>query len=141
MAQISSKFQQELKTAVKHWRYVSPILTFPKNEKEYQSLVARLDKLLDIVGENEKHELMGLVDLLSNLIAIYEDNHLEVVKGRGIDALKFLMKAHGLYQADLQEIASQGVISEILAGKRKLNLRQIKLLAKRFKVEPETFLD
>ena len=32
------------------------------------------------------------------------------------------------------EIGSQGVVSEVLAGKRALNLRQVKALAKRFAV-------
>jgi len=43
-------------------------------------------------------------------------------------------------QADLKEIGSQGVVSEILNGKRSLNVRQIKLLAERFSVSPATFI-
>ena len=60
--------------------------------------------------------------------------------GKGIDALRYLMEAHGLRQTDLPEIGSQGVVSEILNGRRELNLRQIKALAARFKVSPETFI-
>lgn len=51
------------------------------------------------------------------------------------------MQEHGLKQADLAEVASQGVLSEILNGKRSLNLRQVKLLAKRFQITPESFID
>lgn len=51
------------------------------------------------------------------------------------------LHAHLLSQADLPEIASQGVLSEILNEKRSLNLRQIKLLSKRFGVSPSTFID
>ena len=51
------------------------------------------------------------------------------------------MQAHGLSQADLPEIGSQGVVCEILQGKRKLNLRQIRCLAKRFDVTLATFVD
>jgi len=43
-------------------------------------------------------------------------------------------------EADLPEIGSQGVISEILSGKRQLNLRQVKLLSERFKVSPAVFV-
>jgi HTH-type transcriptional regulator / antitoxin HigA len=50
------------------------------------------------------------------------------------------MEEHSLSQSDLPEIGSQGVVSEILNGKRKLNVRQIQALAKRFKVSPATFL-
>ena len=51
------------------------------------------------------------------------------------------MEEHGLHQADFPEIASQGVMSEILNGKRQLNVRQIKALSKRFNVDPATFID
>jgi HTH-type transcriptional regulator/antitoxin HigA len=50
------------------------------------------------------------------------------------------MSEHGLKQSDLTEIGSQGVVSEILNGKRELNTRQIKLLAKRFSVAPSLFI-
>jgi HTH-type transcriptional regulator/antitoxin HigA len=57
-----------------------------------------------------------------------------------MDTLNALMKEHGLKQSELSEIGSQGVISEILSGKRQLNVRQIKLLSKRFKVSPAVFI-
>jgi HTH-type transcriptional regulator/antitoxin HigA len=46
------------------------------------------------------------------------------------------MAEHGLRQLDFADIGSQGVISELLAGKRELNTRQIRILAKRFGVSP-----
>ena len=51
------------------------------------------------------------------------------------------MESHKLNQSNLHEIGSQGVVSEILNGMRELNLRQIKMLAKFFKVTPATFID
>ncbi len=84
---------------------------------------------------------MGLVEAISHLVASYEEEHSKLLKVKGISALKFLMEAHRLSQSDFPEIASQGVFSEILNGKRILNLRQIKLLAKRFHVDPSTFID
>ncbi|MDA3897027.1 MAG: helix-turn-helix domain-containing protein [Desulfobacteraceae bacterium] len=50
------------------------------------------------------------------------------------------MEEHGMKQSDLHEIGSQGVISEILSGKRQINIRQIKILSKRFKVSPAVFI-
>jgi len=35
------------------------------------------------------------------------------------------MDQHGLTQSDLPEIGSQGVVSEILSGKRELNARRL----------------
>ncbi|MCD8517956.1 MAG: helix-turn-helix domain-containing protein [Burkholderiaceae bacterium] len=50
------------------------------------------------------------------------------------------MQQHGLKQKDLPEVGSQGVVSEILSGRRELNVRQVRALAKRFGVSAKTFL-
>ena len=50
------------------------------------------------------------------------------------------MQEHGLRQADLPEIGSQGVVSGVLGGRRELNARQIKWLAKRLGVSPAVFV-
>ncbi|MFX5756808.1 helix-turn-helix domain-containing protein, partial [Acinetobacter baumannii] len=57
-----------------------------------------------------------------------------------IEVLQFLMEQHQLTQSDLPEIGSQGVVSEILRGKRDLTLRQVKALAERFGVGPAVFI-
>lgn len=132
---------QQLSKAVKYWHYVAPVIKYPKNKKEYNELVAQLDELLEIVGNDENHKLIGLIEALSHLIDSYEDQHFKTSKVKGVDALKLLMGMHNLSQSDLPEVASQGVLSEILRGKRSLNVRQIKLLAKRFGVDPSTFID
>lgn len=50
------------------------------------------------------------------------------------------MDQHGVKQSELPEIGSQGVVSEILAGKRELNIRQVRALALRFGVTAATFV-
>ena len=57
----------------------------------------------------------------------------------GAEMLQYLMEEHGLTQSDLPEVGSQGVVSEILRGKRELNVRQIRALSKRFNVSPSVF--
>ncbi|MBW1693876.1 MAG: hypothetical protein JRJ41_06925 [Deltaproteobacteria bacterium] len=69
-----------------------------------------------------------------------ESQNIPKIEGNPIDTLNALMEEHGLKQADLPEIRSQGVLSEILSGKRQLNARQIKLLSKRFKVSTAVFI-
>ena len=132
---------QTLTIAAKHWPYIADLVRYPNNEKEYRHLVQRLDELLNVVGSNEDHPLIGLVDVMSNFIASYEEIHHKQPKTKSIDALRFLMVSHQLTQRDLPEIGSQGVVSEVLNGKRKLNVRQIKQLAKRFHVSPSTFIE
>lgn len=141
MSRASAKMNHVLKDATQHWKYVAPLLTYPKNDSEYELLVERLDQLLDIIGDNENHPLMGLVDALSNIISSYDEKNFQLLDVTGVNALKYLMELHQLNQSDLHEIGSQGVVSEILNGKRKLNLRQITILSKLFKVNPATFID
>lgn len=141
MRRASVKINHILEEATKHWRYVAPLLAYPKNESDYNLLVKRLDQLLDIVGDDENHPLIGLVDALTNLISSYYDKNFHLPEINGVAALKYMMELRQLKQSDLHEIGSQGIISEILSGKRMLNLRQIKLLSKYFDVDPSTFMD
>jgi HTH-type transcriptional regulator/antitoxin HigA len=53
--------------------------------------------------------------------------------------LKFLMQQHGLKQGDLPDIGTQGVVSEILNGKREINLRQVRKLKELFGVSADAF--
>lgn len=132
----------DLNNTIKHWKLIANDIHEPLNIDDYKKLSNYLDRLLDIVGEDENHELIGLVDVISHMISMYDEQHNYQIKNEsGIKALKFLMEQHGLNQADLPEIGSQGVVSEILNGKRKLNLKQIKNLSKKFHVSPETFID
>ena len=50
------------------------------------------------------------------------------------------MDEHGLSQSDLPEVGSQGVVSEILRGRRQINLRQVRALSERFGVSPAVFI-
>ena len=50
------------------------------------------------------------------------------------------MQEHGLTQAQVPEVGSQGVVSEVLAGKRQLNTRQLAALCRRFSVPADVLL-
>ncbi|ANN93333.1 TPA: hypothetical protein ACG3NF_002792 [Legionella pneumophila] len=60
---------------IDHWKHISPVIREPQNVDEYDQLAGFLDKLLDIVGEDESHELIGLVDVISHLITKYDETH------------------------------------------------------------------
>ena len=55
------------------WKTLSDAVFVPHTETEYNRLVAMLDKLIDEVGEDEKHPLASLMDVLSALIENYEN--------------------------------------------------------------------
>lgn len=111
-----------------------------RTKKDYTRAVTLLDAILDEIGEDEKHPMAELADAISVFIEKYEAEHVPIPPAKPLAALKFLMCEHGLRQSDLPEIGSQGVVSEILAGKRELNARQIKQLAKRFGVSPAVLI-
>ena len=122
-----------------HWTAISPLLSL-RNEQEYDRAAERLNRLLDEVGTDEQHPLYTLLDTLGTLIHAYEEEHHPIPACSGVDVLRFLMEEHDLTQSDLPEIGSQGVVSEILRGKRELNVRQMRALAKRFHVSPGVFI-
>ena len=122
-----------------YWANISPLLVI-RNEKDYDAAVKRLNELLDEIGTNEKHPLYTLLDTLGTLIHAYEEEHYPIPVASGVDVLRFLMEEHGLTQSNLPEVGSQGVVSEILNGKRELNVRQIRALAGRFKVSAALFV-
>jgi len=130
----------ELKEIAKIWPNIQPIFSVPHNKKDYNKLVNLLDNLIDEVGNNENHPLTSLIETIGSLIGTYESQYINEIEGTPIDALNALLAEHGLKQSDLSEIGTQGVVSEILSGKRQLNVRQIKMLSKRFKVSPAVFI-
>ena len=122
-----------------HWTTIRPLLTI-RNEREYDRAVKLLNELLDEIGTNERHPLYSFMDTLGTLIEAYEEEHHPVPASSGADMLRYLMEEHSLSQSDLSEIGSQGVVSEVLNGKRELNIRQVRALAKRFHVSPAVFV-
>lgn len=107
---------------------------------EYDRAVAVLDDILDEIGQQETHPLADLAETLALSIEAYEDTLFAMPDASGPAILRTLMENHDLAQSDLPEIGSQGVVSEILAGKRELNVRQIAQLAERFGVSPAVFM-
>ncbi|MCA9870966.1 MAG: transcriptional regulator [Anaerolineae bacterium] len=122
-----------------HWTTISPLLSIG-NESDYDGAVETLNDLLDEVGSDENHPLYGLLDTLGTLVHAYEEDHQPMPTASGADMLQFFMQEHDLAQGDLPEVGSQGVLSEILNGKRDLNVRQIHVLSQRFRVSPAIFI-
>ena len=75
-----------------------------------------------------------------NAVIKQASEHWPMPVASGADVLREMMREHGLNQSDLPGVGPQSVVSEILSGKRKLNLRQIRWLAERFGVREQTFI-
>lgn len=115
---------------------LKPIL----RKAEYEAAIEHLNRLLDAGGANPSHPLAGLVELLGEVIHSYEKRQAPIPEAEARDVLRYLMDEHGLKQADLAEIASQGTISDILAGRRGVSKALAKKLAERFQVSALVFL-
>jgi HTH-type transcriptional regulator / antitoxin HigA len=126
--------------AMKNLESLEPFLAI-RTEREYDAAFARLNALVDEVGDKTKDRRYRLIETLSVLIEAYDQEHHSLPEASGVEVLRFLMEEQGLSQKDLPEIGSQGVVSEVLAGRRHLNVRQIQALAARFGVDAGVFID
>ncbi|MDD2808429.1 transcriptional regulator [Rhodoferax sp.] len=127
--------------ALAHWGYIAPMLSPISSEAQYAQAVESLDSVLDAGGADESNPLAGLADLIGERISAWEHQHHPMPQTMPAnEVLAFLMDQHGLRQCDLPEVGTQGVVSELLTGKRSINLRQARLLAARFGVGIELFV-
>jgi len=123
----------------RHWVPIRRLLSI-RNEREYEGAIKRLNTLLDENGTDERHPLYSFLDTLGTLIHAYEEKNYPMRDVDTAEMLRYFMEERGLKQSDLLEVGSQGVVSEVLSGKRQLNVRQIRALAKRFHVSPAVFM-
>lgn len=117
-----------------------------RNEADYDRALALIEAILDQTRdtparEDVTHPLADLLDLLTAAVHEYEAGHHAIPASSPRDVLRFLMDQHGLTQSDLPEVGSQSVISEILAGRRMFNTRQIAALVERFHVGADAFIE
>ena len=131
-----------LDTALAHWAYVAPLLKPARTQAQYRTLVESLDAVLDAGGADESNPLARLAAMLGDLVSAYEEAHHPMPPAMSaIEAVRWFMERDGLRQNDVPEIGNQAKVSEVLSGRRSLNLRQARALAARFGVSLEMFLD
>lgn len=111
------------------------------SERHYRAMLEFMNELLEVVGDRESHPLMGLLDVVSAFVHNYEASNVQIPDAKPATVLRFLMDQHELRQVDLAELfGTQSNVSEALSGKREINARQAKALAKRFGVSPAVFI-
>ena len=81
-------------------------------------------------------------DLLSSLIETFDREHVPPSKVSGLDALRHLVKEHGMSGADLSRLldAHRTLGPMILRGERKLTIQHLRTLSDHFGVSAEMFL-
>ncbi len=131
----AAKIATEATRVERGWRDIRPILFFD-DERGYEHALAWVEFLMN----NKSHPLYDLLDLLVPRVEEYERKHHRIPDASGAEVLRFLMELHSLAQGDLPEVGTQSVVSEVLSGKRRLNVGQIERLSARFRVSPATFM-
>ena len=113
--------------------YLVPIQT----EAQYKAAMELLEVVWERVGENPHSPYGSLFTLLTERINAYENQTSPIPEAPAHQVLAFLMEQKGLSQSDLADATGiyQSNLSQILRGKRKLTLEQIRILADYFKIE------
>ena len=124
--------------------YLALVQTFPPvpiaNVDDLDAAIAVIDRLTGKPARSEAEE--AYLSVLTDLVGMYEDAHVAIPPRTGVDALRFLMEANDLRQADLVPVLGRrSLVSEILHGKRHLALSHVQKLAAYFHVSPATFID
>ena len=109
-------------------------------EADYDRTVKMMNALLDVTGDDEDHPLTGLLELTSDLVSRYEQEHHPIEAADPKDALRFLMEARGLKQEDLSSVVPQSNLSAILAGKQKISAAMAGKLGGFFGISPAIFV-
>ncbi|MDQ7050743.1 MAG: helix-turn-helix domain-containing protein [Enterobacterales bacterium] len=129
-----------LENAMQHWNMVAPAISCPSSKEDYDLLVGNIQEAIELVENRPNSPLTSLIEAMAAAAEKYESKRIETLGGGSLSALKYLIKLHGIRQCELREIGSQGVVSEILNGKRSLTLRHIRELSRRFNVSPNVFI-
>lgn len=131
------------KTAAAGDTYMELVRRFPlktiKNDDQHEEATAILSELM---GRDLGSGAGDYLDALIVLVNKYEEEHHaidETMTPR--QALRYLMEANGLSQADIGRIiGSESAVSMFFKGDRDLSKVQIRKLAERFKVDAALFL-
>ena len=111
-----------------------------KTEAEYQLALKKIHAYIrnyPDVGSDEADE----AEVLAMLVESYEKIHHPIPRLSPIEAIKFRMEEMGWNESELNKILGyRSRKSEILSGKRKLNLTMIRKLHETLKIPLETLV-
>ena len=104
----------------------------------YEAAVNRLEYISDAPIDSPE---AGEADALATLIEAYEEARFPIGLPHPIEAIKIRIEELGLKNKDLVEIIGyDSRVSEILSGKRKLNLEMIRRLHKALSLPLEVLI-
>jgi HTH-type transcriptional regulator/antitoxin HigA len=115
-----------------------------KTKKEYYALCYRIEELLNIVNNETPITDKNFIelDLLSDLVADYEELNEPIKAPSLIDAMKLRMYERGLNQKKLSELLgiSTSRVSEYLTGKSEPPLKTAREISQKLDIDPMIIL-
>jgi HTH-type transcriptional regulator / antitoxin HigA len=109
-----------------------------KSDSDYSSGLKRIYELMHkelSLAESDELEVLGV------LIENYEEEHFPIGPPHPIEAIKFKMEQMGIDETGLAKLlGNKSLASDLLSGKRKLNLRLMKILHQKLGVSAEALL-
>ena len=115
-----------------------------QTEKEYNAIVGRVEELLQNPDNIENRDAKGYVELnlLSDLVADYEERHYPVKKPSLIGVIKLRMAEMGLDQKRLSELlgVSTSRVSEYLNGKSEPTLKVAREISLKLNIDASIVL-
>jgi HTH-type transcriptional regulator/antitoxin HigA len=115
-----------------------------ETKKEYQVLCTRIDELLLVVGNDtatdENHFIE--LDLLSDLVADYEETHIPVAPPTLVEVIKLRMYEMDLNQIKLSKLlgVSTSRVSEYLTGRSEPTLKVARQICVKLDIDAQTVL-
>jgi len=111
------------------------------DDVHYENTTEMIDRLMASPKLTKGQE--SYLETLVQLVQAYEASHHAIEGPKGIDTLRHLLEEHSMSASGLARLlgvhASMG--SKILKGERALTVDHLRLLAAKFKVRPDTFMD
>jgi HTH-type transcriptional regulator/antitoxin HigA len=113
-----------------------------KTKKDYKLALKSIQSLWN--NTEAKHcETCGsnFLEVLINLVKVYEDKHYHIGHPDPIEAIKFRMEQRGLRQIDIAHIiGGKNRVSEVLSRKKPLTLKMIKNLHNELNIPYESLI-
>ena len=104
-----------------------------QNETAYKAAMARIEELLPLVNDDTPLDDRNLIelDLLSELVSDYEDEHYQIKTPALVDVIKLRMYEMGLNQVKL---------SEFLTGRSEPTLKVARDISKKLNIDANVVL-